>query len=93
MRLSLDFRRLGTLTDAPGRTFECPRTTLGTLLVLRGRSGDALRRSRDAPGTVSGRSWVPMAFQAGSSWLDWAGLDALARPGWLDLTANESPND
>ena len=59
-RLSLDFRRLGTFPDAPGRAVSCPGATTGTLLVLLGRAGDAPRRSRDAPGTVSGRSWVSL---------------------------------
>ena len=66
MRLSLKFRRLSTLPGAPGRSFWCPGATSGTLWGLLGRSRDAPRRSRDAPGTASGRSWVPMAFQAGS---------------------------
>ena len=81
VRLSLDFRRLGALPDAPGRSFWCPGATSGTLWALLRRSRDAPRRSRDAPGTASGRSWVPMAFQAGSIAPQTTHLDRL----WTDF--------
>ena len=70
-----------------------PRDDLGDPLDAAGAFRGRSKTPRDAPGTASGRSWVPMALQAGSIWLDWAGLDALARPGWLNLTAIDSPND
>ena len=74
----------------------------GAPFSARGDLGDPLGAAgtfRGRPETLPRRSWGAleallgaMAFQAGSIWLDWAALSALARPGWLDLAAND-PND